>query len=183
MVEKEKIEQEVQSLIKLIQRLVGTYRQLMDGVRLERDAIANADIKHLNEVVLNKEGVIETIRSIERERVASVNKIYLISGLRKRNLEGQEQHLTFNEIIELVQGFNLPLSETLRQLHQTMQVLVGRVRDLNDYNQKLVAKSLEHIERMKRNTFGEASAGRETYTPKGQRQNPGSVPRFVSKEI
>jgi hypothetical protein len=172
-------EQDVRKVIQIMNQLVGCYRQLLEVVRLERDALANADRKSLQEQTLAKEGLIELARATEQNRYEAC-KLLLMSNRKKAALTDEP---TLTQIIHQVQGTNLTLAEQLRSVQQTLQFLVKRVGEQNGYNQRLVQKSVEHVERMKRNILGEATPTANTYSQRGQRNSQSATPRFVSKEV
>ena len=164
-----------QSIYATLQKLVGLHRQLLDTVRLEREALTNADVKAIQDATTSKQALIEGIRHAEIERLKAIGSLAL---LWKKPLKD----LTLSNLIIGIQATDLKLSEQFRTALNALTILVQRATEQNEDNRGLVEKSLEHIHQMKRNVLGESKPKSNTYTQQGQRANLGGNSRLISKE-
>ena len=171
------MEQPVKEIYQTLQNLVGLHRQLLETVRVEKEAIAAADLKTLQEATYTKAALIESVRQCEAERIKLTIKLAAIWKV-------PVQELTLPQIILRVQGTDLKSADLFRSVHTALNTLIQRVAEQNRYNQNLVEKSLSHIREMKSNVLGEASAKSETYTPYGKKNKTQTQQsRLLSKEV
>jgi flagellar biosynthesis/type III secretory pathway chaperone len=148
---------------------------MLDTVRLEHEALRNADLKGVEEATRTKEAVIAAIRQQESHRLRQVTALALEW---RRPL----RELTLTEIILVIQGRDPQGADLMRSSFNALTVLVQRVRDQNEINRRLVETSLEHIGAMKKNVLGEACRKTETYTQTGRRSSGTGESRLISKE-
>ena len=167
----------VQDILGILQKMVGLHRQLLEHVRLEREALVQADRKSLQEQALAKRGVVESINLLEDRRRA------LTMGL-ARLWQIQPEKLVLSEIVMQLQVRAPKLSESLRSTQNALRILVERVVAQNDSNRQLLETSMKHVDAMKKNILGEADPLRAGYNPSGQRGGAGQQgqPRFLSRE-
>lgn len=168
-------DQHLDSIYKSLQSLLGYHRQLMEVVRGERDALASAEVKRVQDSTLQKEALVASIRQCEQRRLEDVSALALFW---KRPL----RELTLSQIIIAVQGFDLKRADALRSVYQSLQVLVSRIQEQNRYNRELVEKSLSNLDLMKRNVLGESAPKTSTYDLHGQKSNKGGSSRLISRE-
>lgn len=159
-----------------LQKLIGLHRQLLDVVRLEREALVNADLNGVQESTYAKEGLIEGIKQQESERLKALT-LYAVAT--KRPLK----ELTISNLIIQVQGTDLKAAELLRSSWNALTTLIQRIAEQNKYNGELVAKSLEHVRHMKKNVLGESTPHTETYNPQGQKSSAPGQSRLISTEV
>mgnify|MGYP001570559688 FL=1 len=169
------MEKPLNEIYQFLQKLIGHYRQLMDFVRAEREALVQADIKGIHEALAGKEALLQLIQQTEKERMQVVAELAL---LWKKPL----RDLTLTAIIHHVQGTDLKRAEQLRSVHTTLNMMIQRVRENNEDNRAFVEKSLVHIGEMKRNVLGEAVPRADTYNPQGQRSANTGSSRLVNRE-
>jgi flagellar biosynthesis/type III secretory pathway chaperone len=169
------VEQILNKLQQILQKMTGLHRQLWDTVRAERDALVLADNKALHDAVLAKEALIEAIRQQEYERVQQLEVLSIAWNRRP-------QDLTLSEIAIQLQGRDPKRAEQLRSTYNALTILIERVTEQNADNGVLAARSLEHIENMKKNVLGEGAPHSGTYTQEGQRAGASSGARLISKE-
>lgn len=168
-----------QALLACLQKLIGIHRQLLETVRQEHEAIANALPKDLQEAVYAKEALIEGIRQQELLRQSIVGKIALQWN---RPLE----EITLSLIVLEVQNQDAKFSELLRSSQTALKMLAERVIEQNSYNRELLQKSLDHVHEMKRNVLGESKPKSQTYTAQGRKSLVGEQnnnARLISKEV
>jgi len=170
------MEQTIQELLTTLQRLLTLHRQLLEVVRAERQALLGVDVQKIQELAMQKQSVLDEIVALERDRVRLTLTVAGVWGL-------SPQQATLNEIVLRAQAISLKLSEQLRSVHQTLQLLISRIQEQNQSNRVLVEGSIERVEIMKRNVLGEAVPRSETYSPTGQRQAQSSGARLLSTEI
>jgi len=169
------LEKKVAEIHQILSKLVGHHRQLLDAVRAEREALVNADLKCLQEVVFTKQALIENIRHEESLRLKATAELAM-------EWKVPFKDLTVSNIVIRVQGKDLKSADQIRSTHTTLALLIQRVTEQNNYNKGLVERSLEHVHEMKRNAFGESAPKAETYTQQGQRATQSPAARLISKE-
>ena len=167
----------VQDILVILQKMVGMHRQLLEHVRLEREALVQADRKTIQEQALAKRGVVEAINGLEDRR-----RGYALSLARL--WQRQPEKLILSEIILELQVRAPKLAESLRSTQNALRVLVERVIAQNESNRQLLETSVKHVDAMKKNILGEADPLRAGYNPSGQRGGPGQQgqARFLSRE-
>jgi flagellar biosynthesis/type III secretory pathway chaperone len=147
----------------------------MEVVRLEREALVQAELKAIQEATLSKQALLEAIRQAESERLKATAEIAVAI---KRPL----RDLTLNQVIISVQGLEPKTADQLRSSLNMLTILVERIQEQNEENRSLLEKSLEHLHTMKRNVLGEATPKANTYTSHGQKSHSGAAARWVSRE-
>jgi flagellar biosynthesis/type III secretory pathway chaperone len=169
------MEKTVSQIHDSLQKLMGLHRQLLDTVRLEREALIGADLKGIQEATCAKEAIIEAIRQAESARLKHVGALAL-------EWKRPFRELTVTNIIIAIQAVDSRGADQLRSAYNALTILMQRIREQNEQNRLLVERSLEHVHNMKRNVLGEAAPRSDTYTPQGQKTNgpPGS--RLISRE-
>jgi hypothetical protein len=158
-----------------LQRLTGLHRQLMDTVRMEREALVAADIKGIEDATLAKQALIEAIRQSESDRIRATTELAL---LWKKPL----RELTLPVIVTQIQTSNPKLSEQLRSAYNALTLLIKRITEQNQDNLALVQNSLAHIQEIKKNVLGETTPKSNTYGSKGQKTAGPKGARLISKE-
>jgi hypothetical protein len=158
-----------------LQKLVGFHRQLLDVVRLERDALLNVDLKSVQETTLAKEGLIQLIHQAETERIKQVTLLAV-------QMKKPVKELTLSKLIIEVQGKDLKFAEQLRSVLNTLNLLTERIIDQNKENSRLAENALSHVDQMKKNVLGEATPKSDTYSAQGKKTAVTSNPHFISKE-
>ena len=162
-------------IYQVLQKLVGLHRQLLDTVRMEREALVQAELKAIQSATIAKQGLIEAIRHAEGERMQLIANL---AQAWKRPMRA----LTLPQLIIEVQGRDIKTAELFRSTFNTLTLLIQRITEQNDDNRAFLEKSLMHVEAMKKNVLGESVPKSNTYTPKGQRSGPSNGARLISKE-
>jgi len=167
----------VQDILGILQKMVGLHRQLLEHVRLEREALVLADRKVIQEQALAKRGVVESVNLLEERRRGLTLTL-------ARLWQKQPEKVVLSEIILELQVRAPKLAESLRSTQSALRILVERVIAQNESNRQLLETSVKHVDAMKKNILGEADPLRAGYNPSGQRG--GSVQqgqaRFLSRE-
>ncbi len=151
-----------------LQRLLTLHRQLLEALRVEREALLSADCRRIQDCTSEKEGILHQISILEQARFRSSN------ALGDRDLAA---------IILAAQAIDLKLSDQLQSVRNALQHLIQRIREQNDANRLLVENSIEHVIQMKKNILGEAVPRAGTYSPSGQASHAPSQARLLSTEI
>ncbi|MGE0615858.1 MAG: flagellar protein FlgN [Bacteriovoracia bacterium] len=173
----QKLESLNQNLWQVLQKLIGLHRQLLDCVRLEKNALIEAKVKGIQECTFAKEALISGVQQAEAQRLALIAELAL--AYRKPRAE-----LSLPNLVILVQGHDQPLAEKLRSAYNTLVILIERITEQNQENQKLVENSLTHIRQMKKNVLGESKPQANTYTSGGVTKAGGAnEARLISKEV
>lgn len=171
------MEQRIIELQLVLQKLVGLHRQLLETIRMEREALADADLRRIQEMTHAKEAIVDAIQTRERERVRLMSAF---SGPKS----GAGDLRTLQDIVYEVQATDQKAAEQLRSAQTTLRLLLQRIIDSNAENGELVKKSLQHLDQMKRNVLGAQSATPETYGPGGRRvQQSLQGSRLISREV
>ena len=159
----EGIENPGEKLHESLQELIGLHRQLYEVVKSEHEAITQADMKATYEAVTNKEALVHWIHREELNRQAITQRIRVQEGI-----PGDHQP-ALREIISRILPRNADLSSKLQADLQALIILVERIKKQNELNGALVSESLEHINNMKSNIFGETTHQGRTYNQQGQK--------------
>lgn len=171
------MEKAIISLHASLQKLLGLHRQLLDILRLERNALLDMNLKGIQDSTLAKESILNAIHQSELERQKRVAEISIY-------LKKPAETLSLGQIIIDIQSTDSENAERLRSLLTALDILIKRIKTQNLENKSLVESSLGHIQQMKNNVLGEANPKSDTYTAHGtkhaQTQTP---PRLLSQEI
>jgi hypothetical protein len=148
---------------------------MLETVRHEREALAQASLKGIQETTLAKEACVHAIQHAETERL---KKLGVLAMAWKRPM----RDITVNGLAIEVQGHDPKLAEQLRSAFNALTLLISRITEQNDDNRAFLEKSLEHVNEMKKNVLGEAIPRSNTYNQQGQRQGQTGGARLLSKE-
>jgi flagellar biosynthesis/type III secretory pathway chaperone len=169
------VEKNLAAVHRILQKLIGLHRQMLDAVRTERSALAGADVRTLQESVHAKEALVESIRQLESERLRVMTDLALA-------LRVPLKDLTLSRLAIEVQGGDLKAADQLRSARNALVQLAERIREQNEYNRGWVEQSLAHVNQMKRNVLGESKPASDTYTARGARQGGAGQSKLISKE-
>ena len=158
-----------------LQKLIGLHRQLLETVRLERDALLSADVRAIQETTLAKEALIESIRVADNERLHVIGDLALA-------WKKPARELTLSNVIIVIQGESLKAADQLRSSQTALQLLVQRTQEQNQNNRKICERSLSTLQTMKKNVLGEAAPKSDVYSQQGQRVNAAAQSRLLSRE-
>lgn len=162
-----------------LHELINLHRQLHEVVKSENEAIVNADVKATYEAAAAKEALIHWIHQAEMSRQTVV---YAIA--QEENLETQTPSL--RELILHFQSKDPEVSSRFQSDLNMLVLLVERIKKQNEANGKLIATSLQHINNMKKNIFGETTHQARTYNQQGQKNTASANehgPRLISREV
>lgn len=169
------MQKNLNQILETLQKLIGLHRQLLETVRLERQALTDADLSGIQEATFAKEALVASIRIQETRRLQVTAEIAFIL---KRPLK----ELKLADLIVAVQVQEPKLSEQLRSALNALTILISHIREQNESNRALVERSLDHVSEMKRNVLGEQNPMRDTYTQHGQKSKNSGGSRLLSRE-
>ena len=170
------MEKSVTDIFESLQKLIGLHRELLDICRGERQALVQADIKAIQDATFAKQGLVESIRKMENERLKCLNVLALVW---KKPLH----ELSLPKLMIALQGEDPEAADLFRTTYNALTVLIQRITEQNEDNRLLVERSLEHVNEMKKNVLGEAVPKSNTYTSRGERVATTGGARLISKEI
>lgn len=169
------MEKPLKDIYEALQKLLGLHRQLLDTVRMEREALVNADLKGIEDATRAKQALIEAIRIAESERLKRLGSLALA-------WKKPVTQLSLLNIAIAIQVAEPKGAEQLRSVHGALQLLIQRIGEQNLENQALIERSLVHIHEMKRNVLGESVPAANTYSARGEPRNSTGGARLISKE-
>lgn len=161
-----------ESLEKVLDDEVKVYRSLLDIVRKEKEVLIAANIDELNENNRAKESHILKIRALERIREKAARDLAVAVGSQSES----------PRLLEIASKMVEPFSGKLRSIHSTLELLIRRIKDLNDSNEELVKATLKTVN-------GALGAIKNTLQPSATYASSGDIKKndvaghFVSKEV
>ena len=162
-------------LYELLQKLIGIHRQLLDVVRLEREALVEAHLKDIQNITGIKQGLVEEVHRVESERLKIMGALAVAWSM-------SSKELTLQKVIIRIQGNDLKLADQFRAAFNALNILIQRISDQNNHNKKFLERSIEHVDQMKKNVLEESQSQANTYTQQGQRSTSAGTSRLISKE-
>jgi hypothetical protein len=159
-----------------LQKLLTLHRQLLDLLRAERDALVGADVEAIEGRAAQKQGLIDQIAFFDHERRKLLSLI-------AQNTRASAEQITLSRVAIIAQGVQLKLGEQFRSVQQALSLVISRVEEQGSYNRELVERSLETLAQMKRNILGASEPNTGTYSASGQRSNPTTGARLISREV
>lgn len=170
------METRLAELYQALQKLITHHRQLLDAVRAEREALAQADLLSIQKSTYEKEAIVESIRLAEAIRTQVTAAIESFLG----QTEGS---LKLAVIVKESQRYDQRLSNDLQASYQTLIHLIDRITEQNQQNKELIERSLDHVRQMRDNVLVEGAPKVTTYSPQGTKRIPNaSGARLISKE-
>lgn len=168
----EKLKDNYNQLISLLDSQIKVYRNLLDIVRKEKDILISADLDNLSENNKAKEAMLIRVRSLETQRIHVAQE--LCEQL-KLNPEAPR-------LLEMAVALEGEEGEKLRNLHSVLELLLKRIQEYNKQNEELVSSALSSITgAMKaiRDTLEE----NPTYKREGEKSaKPAQSGQLVSRE-
>ncbi len=169
------MEKILSDIFQVLQNLFGQHRQLLEIVRVEREYLVQADHRSIPLLISRKQDVIEAIGQIEGQRLKLVADLASLWGKSVADL-------TLPKLILELQSVDAKVSEQFRSTYQGLTVLIQRITEQNQDNQKLIQRSLENVAEMKRNVLIGAAGKSGTYSNLGQRVGGVAARNLISRE-
>jgi flagellar biosynthesis/type III secretory pathway chaperone len=129
-------------------------------------------MEELEECNKSKEAMVLKVKGLERIREKASREMAIVVGVNPETAR----------LLEIASKLLDPQSSKLRSIHSTLDLLIRRIKELNDANEVLVKSSLKAV-------TGALGAIRQTLQPKSTYAASGEVKKnevaghFVSKEI
>ncbi len=159
----------------ILESLVGFHRQLLDLVRIEKEALIQAELKKVQELTAAKEVILGSIQQAELDRQKMVAEFSVIYKIPKKDL-------TLSQLIIQVQGDYPKEAEQYRSAMSAMTILIQRITEQSKESSALIEKSLEHLSNMKANVLREQGHKNEVYSKSGNKVQPSRESRLLSRE-
>lgn len=155
-----------------LDELVKIYRSLLDLLRKEKDLLIKSDIEALNESNQTKEKLLLKMRSLDSLRVNYAVELAKLVGADDKQ----------PRLLDIARYTSGALSDRLRSLHSSLEVLLNRVSEINKENAEYCESALTVTEGAMR-SIKDAVTGKKNYGPKGkiQTQNSQASGSLVSK--
>lgn len=160
------------NLEEVLEDEIKVYRALLDLVRREKEVLISAKINDLEENNRAKEAMILKIRVLEKQREKAAREMALTVGTNGEN----------PRLLDIAAKLLDPEAAKLRSIHSTLDLLIKRIKELNDANELLIQDSLKAVN-------GALGSIRENLQPKSTYASSGEVKKdavaghFVSKEV
>lgn len=170
------METRLAELYQALQKLITHHRQLLEAVRAEREALAQAELLSIQKSTYEKEAIVESIRLAEATRAQIAASIEAILGQ-------PEGSMKLGVMIKEAQRYDQKLSNDLQASYQTLVHLIDRITEQNQQNKELIERSLDHVRQMRDNVLVEGAPKVTTYSAQGTKRIPNaSGARLISKE-
>lgn len=167
------IERAYQKLESNLEDLTKLYRSLLDVVRKEKEILLKADREALEENNRIKEDLLFKLRAQDALRARYATDLAALVG-------GDTENPRLLELAQKIAG--TPISERLRTLHATLDMVIRRITEINKENEEYAKSALKTLNGALNEVKGTIS-GKSTYERKGQVKNgPHTAGNFVSKE-
>lgn len=152
---------------------VRVYRTLLETVRREKELIIDANINELNESNQGKETMILKLRGLERIREKAARDLASHVGA----------HTERPRLLEIALKIQDPEASKLRSIHSTLELLITRIRELNEANGILIESSLKTINGAL-GAIKETIGSKPVYGQTGEKKpETGVAGALVSKEV
>ncbi len=125
-----------QKLISHLEEELKVYRALLDVVRKEKEILISAKVEDLNENNKSKEAMLAKLKQLDRLREKHAREAAAICGA------DQERP----RLLEIAAKQPQVIGDRLRSLHQALDMLLGRIRELNKRNEALAQSALQNIQ-------------------------------------
>jgi flagellar biosynthesis/type III secretory pathway chaperone len=161
-------------LVDILEHEVGIYRHLLEMVRTEKDILVSANIEAIATNNRSKELMITKLRTLERSREAIMDQLLPLIGVSQGPIR----------LLDLALKFETEKADKLRTIHATLDLMIKRIREYNEQNEKLVQAALKTVEGSM-NDLRKNLADNKVYKKKGQAgevQSSASSGQFISKE-
>ena len=151
----------IESLTRIVEREVEAFQALLEALESQQASIVRGDTDSVTADTERVETLVGETRNLEQERWGQS----LV--LSKRMMV--EQKLTLTKLIPLVEK---KYADRLEALRSMLMGLAEKIRDTNEHNRRLLAQSLEFVDRSLR--FLVESKNPIAYSKRGMMQSVGS---------
>lgn len=155
-------------LISVLMKILDVYKQLLILSNEKRMVIVKVQMKELEKIVRQEQGMIAAIGKLEQQR-----ETVLTALLAEENISAPNQHL-----LDLVMFCDEKTGNKITELHQQFKKTLGELDENNKMNNHLLTQALSVVN-YNLNLLSETSVG-PTYAQQG-REQVSSVKRFDYK--
>ncbi|MHC1782807.1 MAG: flagellar protein FlgN [Anaerolineaceae bacterium] len=144
--------------------LVNQFRisqNLLAIVEKEREALVKSDIDLLNKLVEEKELLLDEMGQCENTRKGICEKIAVMNGFSESTIMG-----------DLLEKFHAVTVDRIKRLHEGIQVVQAKIKEINQGNQSLANINLERLDSLQGfllSLFTPSSYYQPAATPSGER--------------
>ncbi|MCS6837630.1 MAG: flagellar protein FlgN [Bdellovibrionaceae bacterium] len=135
-IRKQKMEDACWRLISNLEEILSRYRQLLDLVRKEKEALQHFDISTIQSINEKKEDLLTKIRFLDSTRERYATELADLVGL-------DSEYPRLMELAKRVPGY---LADKLRLSHATLEIVLKRVQQQNEENRLLVEAGLQTLQ-------------------------------------
>lgn len=160
------------ALEEVLENDVKVYRTLLDLIRREKEVLISANIDDLNDNNKSKELAIVKLKSLERLREKAARDLAQATGANAEN----------PRLLEIAFKVGEPYSTKLRSFHATLELLIKRIKEINDSNEALIKDSLRAVNGAL-GAIKDTLQPRQTYAPSGDIKRTEASGHFVSKDV
>lgn len=126
----------VQKLIAHLDEELKVYRALLDVVRKEKEILISAKVEDLNENNKAKEAMLAKLKQLDRLREKFAREAAASCGC----------DIEKPRLLEIARNSPIAQGDRLRSLHQALEMLLGRLKELNQKNEALAQSALQNIQ-------------------------------------
>lgn len=149
-------------LQKNLRHQLGLYKQLVEVLRAEREHIVGVRFKEIRESTYAKEALLDELHREEFRRQKWVQQAAAF-------LQMKPEDVTMEIVAAKIGGPDL--FEPLISLRNSLLHMVGKAKEMNFDNKRLVEVALKDSQELKKNILGLSSDKPQTYGPKGAMGN------------
>lgn len=162
-------------LEEIFHRLIEFHERLLVLTQEERGALLNSDLVAIRENTLSKEQLLFDIQKIEKLR------IQVLDSLGKDLNMGETTPVRFMDWLEF---FPEDHRNKFQTLYGNLTGVIESIQKVQDFNREFTNRSLENIERIKRDLYGLGEEkNSKLYGKKGKKLESPSRGSFLSKSV
>jgi len=129
------MEKLLNALSDCIDRQLNLYRKLLDLFNAERSAVLASDLEALNRVLMDKELLLQNIRSVEHRRRQTAHEMVVL-------LEIDEDSVTIAQLCESIEE---PYASTIKQKGDRLKALIDEIQIASGRNRSLCLQALKFV--------------------------------------
>lgn len=162
------------NLDKILEDEAKVYRLLLDCVRKEKELLIESKVSELEENNKQKEILITKIKSLEKERELAALELARATGANTQ----QPRLLDIATKVEPAQAAKL------KATHQTFELLMTQIQEVNDSNALLVDNALRTLDGALGIIRDSVQTNQQTYGQSGEvKKTDKASGHFVSKQV
>lgn len=123
-------------LVHYLEEELKVYRHLLDIVRKEKEILVSTKIDELNENNKSKEMMMGKLRQLDRLREKMARELAQVVGA----------DMAQPRLLDIASKLQMQDGDRLRSLHQALDMVIKRLKDLNLKNEALVQSALTNVQ-------------------------------------